>query len=183
MVMSHLNCSGCTGRSYHLGWGRHKRPPVTPEALNHAVKYKCTCLNLEGQTGSVSYPPLGKILNIFLITVNQYFGEEFYAVSIMSYFSEVKTTTLTYPSSESGIHWLPGAPTSTPSCSHAHTGLTPSNFHGIYTMQAKHEQSLTLNTQKTMGISYLRVEHGAKTFEGRGPRLDTQTNQNYSSHG
>lgn len=50
-------------------------------------------------------------------------------------------------------------------------------------MQKKHEQSLTLYTQKTMGISYLRVQHGAKRFERRGPRWDTQSNQNYSSHG
>lgn len=133
--------------------------------------------------GSVSYPLLGKILKeIFFITVKQYFGEEFYAPSTTSDFTEVKRTTLTYPSSKSGTHWLPGASTSTPSCSHSHTGLTPTNFDGIYTMQAKCEQSLTLYTQKTTGISYLRVEHGAKRFERRGPRWNTRSNQNYSSH-
>lgn len=147
------------GRSYHLGWGRHKHLPVTWEALGHTVKYKHTWLNFEGQTGSVSYPLLGKNLKeICLIPVNQYFGEEFYKASVTSDFSEVKRTTLTYPSSESGTRWLPGAPTSTASCYHTGTGLTPTNFHVIYAMQAKRQQSLTLYTQKKIGMSYMRVD-------------------------
>lgn len=182
--MSHLNCSGRMGRSYHLDWRRHKYLPVTWAALSHAAKYKRSCFNFKGQTGSVSYSLLGKILKeIFLITLNQYFGEEFHTASVTSDFSEVKRTTLT---SQLRV-WHPLAAWS----SHLNPFLVPHTYRTDSHQLPWHIHHAGKNVGKAWPYIHRRKwayhtwgwDTVQRHLERRGLRWDTQSNQNYSSHG